>query len=477
MRSQLSPDRLALTNGQESWSFAQLDRIVSQLAQKLSRLAIHEGDRVAVMAESTMEMAAIIHALARLGAVVAPINPRFLPADQEAMLHDAAPSLLIATSHDQTAFPHVIATDTLWHDLASEETYPPTMIDLSRVQCLMYTSGTTGRPKGALISYGNIYYSAIFSAIHNGTIPSDLWLHVMPLFHIGGLSILFRSVITGSGIVLFPRFDVDQVWDGMSRYPVSLLSLVPTMLHRLMHAKSSFPASVRLILLGGAPASPSLIDQALAAKLPVVQTYGLTETSSQIATQQIPVHGSPKNAGYPIYPTDVAILSKNQVTHDTHDIGEIVVKGPTIFQGYWKNPQKTREVFWNDWFRTGDIGFLDDTGYLHVIDRKKDLIIRGGENISPTEIENAFTTHPLILDAGVIAEENREWGQVPVIMLVSTAPLSRQECLKWAETHLSSIKRPVRYYSADSLPRTASGKLRRPALWQRWNNGAYREIL
>ncbi len=477
MRAQLTPDRLALTNGQEHWTFVQLDQLVRRLTTRLSHLGLAEGARVAILAESSMPIVAVIHALTRLHAVLVPLNPRLMPTDLEILLNDAEPQIVIGSSAMAPSFSHTITPEELWDHLDDEPLAESSPINLDQVQCLMYTSGTTGKPKGALLSYGNIFYSASFSAIHNGTLASDLWLHVMPLYHIGGLSIVFRSVITGTGIVLLPRFDTDEVFEMMSRYPISLMSLVPTMLYRLLSVNQSFPPSLRLILLGGAPPAPSLIDEALTRQLPVVQTYGLTETSSQIATQLVHESRIHKNAGHAIYPTDVAILFDNHVTHEPHQTGEIVVKGPTVFQGYWRDPAQTKGTFWQDWLKTGDVGFLDENGYIHVIDRQKDLIIRGGENISPTEIERAFLAHPKVLDAGVLAMEDAEWGQVPLIMLVTTAPITLAECKTWAHSQLSSIKRPVKYYHAKTLPRTASGKLRRIELRQMWQSGAFHEIL
>ncbi len=477
VQAQLSPDRLALTDGQESWSFRQLDRYAGQLASRLFRWGIRKNQRVAVLAESTMKMIATIHALNRLGTVLVPINPRLSPDDRTALIQDADPWVLIAPTPEGSSLVQSFSLEALWHNLVEEPLYPPRAISLDDIQCLMYTSGTTGRPKGALISSGNIFSSAVYSAIHNGTNAADLWLHVMPLFHIGGLSILFRSVITGSGIVLLPRFDTEQILAIWARYPISLVSLVPTMLYRLLQSCESFPTSLRLILLGGAPPSPSIVRQALSCNLPVVLTYGLTETSSQIVTQLPHGNNNDSSAGYPIYPTQIAILTEGHITQESEKIGEILVQGPTVFRGYWRNSQSTRETFWQGWLRTGDIGYLNENSSLTVMDRQKDLIIRGGENISPVEIERVFMSHPLIHDAGVLPVDDEEWGQVPIIMLVKESDLNRQQCLDWAQHHLSAIKRPIAYYLADSLPRTASGKLKRVELLRLWQNGAYHELL
>ncbi len=476
-RSELSPDRLALSDGQKSWSFRQLNHYVGQLTTRLFQLGIRQHQRVSVLAESNMKTVAVMHALVRLGAILVPINPRLSPNDRNLLVQDADPTIFIGSHPDEPSLVKFVTFDELWHNLNHEALYPSRPINLDDVQCIVYTSGTTGRPKGALISFGNIFASATYSSLHNGTAPSDLWLHVMPLFHIGGLSILFRSVIVGNGIVLLPRFDSEQVLAMWTRYPISLVSLVPTMLYRLLQISADFPSSLRLILLGGAPPSPSLVHRARALNLPVVLTYGLTETSSQVVTELPNTDTNDGSGGHPIYPTEISILSDGKITREFRKTGEILVKGPTVFKGYWRESQITAETFHEGWLKTGDVGFLNDNGTLTVMDRQKDLIIRGGENISPVEIERVFMAHPLIHDAGVLPVDDDEWGQVPVIMLVKEPQLTHEECRNWAQEHLSVIKRPTHYYEADSLPRTASGKLRRTELQKLWQHGSYHELI
>lgn len=475
VRAELSSESLALTDGHESWTFQQLHQVTGRIATRLARRGISHGSRVALAMPGHMKVVPLIHAVSRLGAVLVPLNPRLRPDELAALVDDAAVDALIGDGGG----PHserTLLLDDLFLNLDTEPEHPGSAINPEAIQFLVYTSGTTGRPKGALLSYGNTYASAVSSAIHMGTGPEDLWLHMMPVFHIGGLSILFRSVITGSGIVWLPQFDPAAVFRLLREYPVTLMSVVPTMLYRLLRHNEAFPPTLRLVLLGGAPAPSSLIEEARIRNVPAVQTYGLTETGSQIATR-LPSdqHGSP-SSGHAIYPTEIAVLGPQGPTQDAGVQGEILVKGPTVFQGYWRQPERTAETFWHDWLKTGDIGYLDGRGYLTVVDREKDLIIKGGENLSPTEIEVTLMAHPHVVDAGVVGVVDAEWGQVPAAIVAVDQPISVEELRQWTATRLSTLKHPSHYYQADALPRTASGKLRRRELVSQLAAGFYRPI-
>lgn len=475
-RAKTSAHSLAFTNGQESWTFQQLDDMVARVATRLTQSGVVKGRRVALIVSGEWQAVPVIHALARIGAVLVPLNGRLKQQELAPLVADADVDLIITQDSLPSSFGTAICLENLFDKLNTYEPMPASFIDLTATQFLVYTSGTTGRPKGALLSFGNIYASAVSSAIHLGTLPQDLWLHMMPLSHIGGLSILFRSVITGSGIVWLNRFDPQTVFDLLHRYPITLISVVPTMLYRLLESDESFGSNLRIVLLGGAPAPASLVEEAHRRNVPAVQTYGLTETSSQIATRLPDDAYGTLSSGPAIYPTQIAIMTPQGPSFSPYQHGEVLVKGPTVFQGYWKQPDATQATFWNDWLRTGDIGYLDERGYLTVIDRQKELIIKGGENLSPSEIEAALLAHPHINDAGVIGVPDPQWGQVPVAIIATDQSISRDELHRWAQLHLSTVKQPTQYYQANTLPRTASGKLRRRELAAMWENGQYAPI-
>ncbi len=471
-RAQMSGDHLAITDGRESWTFFELNRLTGQVAAKLRHHGISAGTRVGVCAAPQMRVVPLIHALSGIGAVTVPLNPRMLTHELNHLIGDAQLDFVIA-DFDWAAPVAPWLIEEIFTDIASWTAHEAQDIDLRATQFMIYTSGTTGQPKAASISYGNIYFSAIYSALHAGTQPQDLWLHTMPLFHVGGLSILFRSVLTGSGIVLVNRFDPDQIFEFFQRFPISLMSLVPTMLFRLLQHGGNFPPSLRLVLLGGAPASSALLEEALKRGVPAVRTYGLTETSSQIATRLPLDRAELFSSGHAIFPTQIAISTQGQWATKPQQPGEIFIQGPTVFQGYWNHPQLTAEAFCNGWLKTGDVGYLDQQGYLTVIDRQKDLLIRGGENISPTEIEQALTTLPGVVDAGIATVEDKEWGQLPIAVVVVDHPITHAQCEMGVGAQLSPIKRPIAYYVAPELPRTPSGKLLRKELQARFEAGHY----
>jgi o-succinylbenzoate---CoA ligase len=319
---------------------------------------------------------------------------------------------------------------------------------------VIYTSGTTGRPKGAILTYGNHWWSAIASALNLGLVPSDSWLACLPLFHVGGLSILLRSVIYGITAVVHSRFDAAAVNHAIDHDGVSTVSVVSRMLERMLSERGDrpFPSTLRCVLLGGGPAPLPLLERALVAGAPVVQTYGLTETASQVATLS-PEDAVRKvgSAGKPLMGTQV------QIGPD----GEIWVRGPTVSPGYLHEPPRA-----DAWLRTGDLGYLDDEGYLSVLDRRDDLIVSGGENVYPAEVEAALLAHPAVEEAGVYGVPDAEWGArvAAAVVLRSGWVLSADEVSAFCGERLAGYKVPREVEFRAALPRNAAGKLVRREL-------------
>lgn len=468
----VNSSRLAITMGDIRWTFAQLQREVSRIAGALAARPIRPGQRVAFLMAPCPETAALVHALTRIQAVVVPINTRLSPAEIAMVFKDADPSLLITGPDMRARLPvgtpcPVVDIATLWAEAA--DPVHTGLVDLNRLHALVYTSGTTGRPKGVEITLGNQWWSAIGFGLHAGLSSEDRWLHVMPLFHVGGLTILFRSVIHGSSVVMLPRFEPEEVLDVITRDRITLLSLAPTMLHRLLNQSDDpFPSHLRLVLLGGGPAPKTLVDRAHSRNLPVVQTYGLTETCSQFATLSLnDLPAKLGSSGHALLPNQLALLTDSGLTREPGVEGEILVQGPSVSRGYWRNPTATRDTRWGAWFRTGDIGVLDQDGYLTVLDRQQDLIVSGGENIYPSEIEGHLLTHPAIEDVAVFGVPDDEWGQLVAAAVILQSPVSVDEMTRYLESHVARYKIPKRYYAVTAIPRTASGKLQRQKLWQR----------
>ncbi|MDD2923252.1 MAG: AMP-binding protein, partial [Anaerolineales bacterium] len=354
---------------------------------------------------------------------------------------------------------------------------------LDSVQGIFFTSGTTGFPKGAMLTFDNFRASATASAERLGVDPRDRWLLTMPLYHIGGMSIIFRAAIYGIEIVLHSGFDVDRVHHALTHEAITHVSLVPTMLHRLLEKYPDFKpsSSLRVILLGGASASESLLDKALKLNLPIALTYGLTEATSQVATstpEQTRIKRG--SVGKPLNGTTIDIVDEAGNSLSTGEVGEIVVSGKTVMQGYLDSKCHCEESALPDEaiskqragllrssalamteLHTGDIGYLDSDGDLWVLTRRTDLIVSGGENIYPEEVERTLTSHPSVSEACVVGLPDPAWGQSVAAAVVLRDSISTENLIQFLRSQLAGYKIPKRIIFVESFPHTASGKLKR----------------
>ncbi len=481
-----SPEHLAIRCGEVSWSFAQLDHQVTRLARQLAMAGIREGSYVALLAANGLPYVVTVHALTRLGAILIPLNTRLTIQELGWQIRDIHASHLlsdifyerIATDITQ-AIPELIqgtlqaepeTNDIALKGSAEDSTTPlQTLIDLSATQAIMYTSGTTGNPKGVMITYGMQWWNAIGSALNLGHHHDDRWLACLPLFHIGGLSILFRSVIYGISVILHERFEPAAVNRAICEDHVTIISVVAVMLQRMLAEldghdnQQRYPSTLRCVLLGGGPAPYSLLEDCLARAIPVIQTYGLTEACSQAVTLP-PADALRKlgSAGRPLPQIQIRILNEGRPAI-SGEAGTIYLKGPSITPGYAHRPQATAEAINDGWLCTGDIGYLDEEGYLYVLDRRSDLIISGGENVYPAEIESVLLTHPDVAEAGVCGQPDAQWGQVPIafVRLHADHTIDPEALLTYTAHRLARYKRPRAIYLVNHLPRNSAGKLLR----------------
>lgn len=383
------------------------------------------------------------HALLRLGATLVPLNTRLTQPEIDVQVSEIDPRVMIDDSTD-------------FESIAESDVHLMHMHDADHVLAIIYTSGTTGQPKGAMLTMQNFWWSALGSALNLGIHTDDRWLLAMPPFHVGGLSILLRSAIYGTAAVVHESFDARAVNDAIDRGDVTIVSAVAVMLERMLDARRDkpFPPTLRCLLLGGGPVSASLLERCAAINAPVIQTYGLTETCSQVATMSSEDAGKRMGAaGKVLYPNEIRISGQD----------EILVRGPVVMRGYYKKARDTSDTIVDGWLRTGDAGRLDDEGYLWVLDRRNDLITTGGENVYPAEVEAALASHSSVAEVCVIGIPDSTWGQRVVAIVRSRngsddAESLRQHC----STLLAGYKRPSEFrFVKEPLPRTASGKLRR----------------
>jgi O-succinylbenzoic acid--CoA ligase len=326
-----------------------------------------------------------------------------------------------------------------------------------------------------IITYGMHWWNAVGSLLNLGQGPDDCWLACLPFFHIGGLSILMRGAIYGMRVLVYDRFDALSVNHALLQERASIISVVTAMLQRLLASldqeigASTYPPSLRCVLLGGGPAPQSLLEDCARRGIPAVQTYGMTESCSQAVTLA-PEDTRRKlgSAGRPLPTVQIRIMVNGQIA-GSNEPGEIMLRGPTITPGYALQPEATAVAFQEGWFATGDWGYLDTEGYLYVLDRRSDLIISGGENIYPAEIEAALLEHPAVAEAGVCGVPHERWGQVPLAFVVLRAgsSTSKEEILAYLATRVAKYKLPEDIRFTSQLPRTSSGKLlRRELPWR-----------
>ena len=463
-RAGVMPRVIALVDDQGDHTYAELDKRVDRVAAALWSDGVKPGDRVAILAWNGPEVVELAHAVARLGAILVPLNARLRVDELAFQLRDAEVALLVCdTSLSETAAAAARAAG-----VASPHTLPlegRKGITFPRVGahasddplCIMYTSGTTGLPKGVVLTYGNMFASAAGSAFNLGVLPGDRWLAVLPLFHVGGLSIVMRSVLYGTAVVLHRQFDEHRVSASLRRDRVTHVSVVATMLQRLLDVDAEPCApQVRVVLVGGGPVPASLLERAAALGYPVVQTYGLTETASQVATlapaDAIARLGS---AGKPL------VTTRLRVDAPAGEPGEILVSGPVVTPGYFRRPEATAAAIHDGWLHTGDIGRLDEDGYLYVLDRRDDLIVSGGENVYPAEVEALLLRHASVREAAVVGLPDLAWGEVVVAAIVADDGVVPEEIRVWMRERLAGFKVPSRIERVEALPMTASGKVQR----------------
>jgi o-succinylbenzoate---CoA ligase len=394
-------------------SYASLLRLADAWALQLLDKGVGIGDRVATTL-SGLDFAVLLHALPRIGAVLVPVNTRLTEAERAAVLDSARPALVLDRPLEIDIEPHMAA------ECRSH-------VDPDEVFAVMHTSGTTGKPKPVELTYGNFHASALANAANLGVAPDDRWLCCMPLFHVGGLSILTRSAINQTEAVIHHGFDVDRVNKALADEQITLVSLVPTQLSRLLDAGAKAP-HLRAALIGGGPIPRDLLTRA---PFPVIPTYGMTETCSQVWT------------GKPLPGAEIA----------NGPDGELLIKGPMVA------PKSIAE---DGWLHTGDRGHIDEQGNLTVEGRIADTIVTGGENVAAAEVEEALLTHPAIADAAVVGRPDPEWGQAVHAFVVVVGDASNLDA--HLRERLAGYKRPKQIHQVDEIPRNAAGKLLRRLL-------------
>ncbi len=466
------PDKLFFTLEDGGWTFAQVNRRVALTCEAiLSHTPLEPGDRAAIFMRRPVPFALTLLALMRMRVVSVPLNTRLTARELAWQVKNAGPRLLICETEAPGLTRDLEAPVFALPAMnAHDRTLPFDDYGAMRFDddfAIIHTSGTTGRPKAAVLTHGNIFHSALGTALKLDVRNNERWLCVLPLYHVGGLSIILRALIYGAAVEFGPTapFDVDGTNRALSDNPVTIVSLVPTMLQRLLDARTRpWNPKLRIILLGGEAPSAELLARCAAEALPVATCYGMTETASQVVTA-LPeqVYKKPGSMGAALMSAQVRIVDEAGEDAAPDVAGEVLVKGGSVMRGYFNDPAATANALRDGWLHTGDIGYLDEDGDLFILQRRDDLIVSGGENIYPAEVEAALRQHPAVAEAVVLGLQDADWGQRAAAVIETRAgqSLSSADVVAFARERLAGYKVPRRIAFVEALPRTASGKAQR----------------
>ncbi len=483
-RAALNPERIALVFEEQETTFEEFAGRVRRQASLFRSAGVCAGDRVGYLGLNHPALLETMFAAQALGAIFVPLNFRLTAEELTYIINDAGIHSIVV---DDTLRPvlepalpelccrHHFSSEgeaAGWRHLPPERACAeplahPVSVDQHDVAVIMYTSGTTGRPKGAMLTHGNILWNNFNAMLAFGGSRDDIILTAAPLFHIGGLNVMtLNSFHVGSRVVLLRNFDPARVLKDIGRYGVTHMFGAPAMF-LFMSQEESFAgsdlSSVQNLICGAAPVPESLIELYAARGIDFCQGYGLTETAP-FASFLTPEWTSSKlgSAGQPPLYSEVRIVDDNNQPVAAGERGEICVRGPNIMKGYWNRPEATAEAIDPaGWLHSGDVGYIDEDGFLFICDRLKDMVISGGENVYPAEVESVLYRHEAIAEVAVIGLPDEKWGEAvtAVAALHPGQELTLDDLREYARAELASYKLPSRLHVVDALPRNPAGKV------------------
>ena len=439
--------RIAVVLEDHTLSYAELAAKVAGTCAELTRRGLDSSTLVAICASNRGPTLIAVLAFIELGIPFVAVHPRWTEREVAVVMSDAKPRCLFGDAEVDS----LMVGTSIWTDSACE-------IPGAAPLAILYSSGTSGTPKGAILSRSAFVASAQGSAENLGFFEDDRWLLCLPLCHIGGLSIVMRCLLARSTVVLLPRFDAQAVLAAIVRNRVTLLSVVPVMLQGLLDAdREGVLRSVRAVLSGGAATPLSLLTRAVGAGVNVLTTYGLTEACSQVTVQKWkPTAVVRSGSGTPLSGLELSIRGEEGIALVPHTVGRVWVRGRSMMTGY-----VGKEPLGDGWFDTGDLGELDDEGVLLVHSRRMDLIVTGGENVYPAEVEQALLLVPHVRSAVVFGVPDPQWGAVVAAAIVVLPEFQESSLTDVINRSLASFKRPRLWVTVDAIPQLANGKIDR----------------
>jgi fatty-acyl-CoA synthase len=492
-RSLVSEDQPAILFGHQVVTYGRMNKRVNRLSHAMLKTGLANGDRVGVLSRNCPEFLEIYFACAKTGIIFVPLNFRLAPPELAYQITDSGLRLLFLNlelepqAKKSEAFmggqrPSYVgwgssATSQILHyeDFikGEPEKEPPVndgTVTLDSPQMIMYTSGTTGTPKGALLSQQKTLFNTLNAQIYFDLYSRDIMLLVLPLFHSGGLNIMaVPTLYVGGSIVLSSQFDPQEFLSLIESHRVTQTMVVPTMINTILNETRPEDfnlSSLRSVLVAGEPISEHLMHEAQDRGFPVRQLFGQTETSIQLWVPQNRAREKASAVGLPVFHGDVRVVDENDQTLRPRQIGEIVVKGPIQMMSYWNLPQESRQTIKDGWLHTNDLAFVDEDGYVHVVGRRGDMYISGGENVYPAEIEKVLATHPKIFEVAIIGVPHEKWGKTghAFIKLKNGERIDYEEITSYLQDKVASYKIPKSVQFIDEFPKTASGKIKKSEL-------------
>jgi long-chain acyl-CoA synthetase len=496
-----NPDKIASICGSTRLTFKEVDERVNRLSSALARLGVGRGDRVAVLSLNCHRFYEFYYGVAQLGAVIVPINFRLPPHEVKYIIDHSGSRVVVV---DQALLPVIEAIraslDSADHfilmgdercegylsyeELLASGTakFDAPEVNDEELLGLFYTSGTTGEPKGVMLSHRNMLANIANSEGVYNYFLTDIYLHAAPMFHLADGAAVFTHTANGATQAFIPRFDPKQVLETISRDRVSLIVLVPTMINFLLHQPdldSYDLSSLRHVTYGASPIAPDLLRRAMKVfDCSFGQGYGLTEASPLLTVLTADDHLLPGTAGErrlascgrPVPGVDVRVVKEDGSDAKPGEVGEIIARGPNIMLGYWKRPDATEDVLRDGWLHTGDLATVDEDGYIYLVDRKKDMIVTGGENVFSTEVEAVLYAHPAVKEAAVIPIPDPDWGEAvhACVVLRDGAQATSEELVEFCRHRLANYKVPHSIEFIDGeLPKGGTGKILKKQLRER----------
>jgi fatty-acyl-CoA synthase len=511
------PKKEAIVCGERRWTYQEFYDRVNRLSYYLKDLGVGKNDKVAILHPNCHYFLEAYYGITQIGAISVPINYRLSSGEIAFILQDSESKILIADPMFQKQVDPIRGeikdiVGIIWtgegkvnkesgdlnYEMVLHQTnfsaLPETRITDDDIAQIYYTSGTTGRPKGVMLSHKNVNTHALGTIAELHLTDSDVWIHVAPLFHLADAWATWAITWVGGTHVLVREFDPKAVLETIEREKVTLTNLIPTMLNLMVNhpevGRFDY-SSLRVLLSGGAPIAPEVVRKVVETfKCDYIQTYGMTETSPYLTLSILKDHLKKlsyedqlrfkSKTGREFIGVELKVVNERggEIKRDEKEVGEIIVKGDIVTKGYWKLPEETKKSIKDGWLYTGDMAVMDEEGYVTIVDRKKDMILTGGENVYSTEVENILYMHPATLECAVVGVPDQKWGEAVkgIVVLKPGQKATAEEIIQFCKDRIARYKAPKSIDFIDALPRTGSGKIHKKGLRDKYWEGYEKKV-